>query len=233
MTLTYPVLTRKIDRIFIGLIVFEIAIVVIYLGSFLKTGDPYPPFDMNGKMTVPSLLQSLQLLAIGLISLFLFFRLPKNQGRPSHRFMLTTAILLIYGALDEVFKIHLHLADFLPIEKRTWMVAYAIVFFGLPIFFFRDLIFLWRKYRKETLLALMGMGIFAIGGFLGEILSDFLIFPVTYKFVATRDIITLYQNRELIQSFRIAFEEFFELLGENFVLYGFMLFAVRKIAIPE
>jgi hypothetical protein len=233
MTLTYPILTRNIRKVLIGLILFEIAIVVIYVGSILNTGEPYAPFDMNGKMTVPSMLQSFHLLAIGLVSLMLFFRLPRNQGRPSHKFMLATAILLIYGSIDEVFKIHLHLADFLPIEKRTWMVIYAIVFFGLPTVFYRDLIFLWRKHRQETSFALLGMAIFAMGGFLGEFLSDFLIFPATYKFLDTRDIITLYQNIDIVQSIRIAFEEFFELLGESFVLYGFMLFAANKIASPE
>lgn len=233
MNVTSSQKEHQINKIFLGLFFFELAIVAIYLGSILKTGEPYPLFDMNGKMTVPSLLQSLHLLTIGLVSLLLFFRLPRNQGRPSHKFMLATGILLIYGALDEVFKIHLHLADFLPIEKRTWMVAYAIVFFGLPTLFFRDLIFLWRKHRKEMIFALLGMVIFAIGGFLGEILRDFLIFPATYKFLSTRDIITLYQNIDIVQSFRIAFEEFFELLGENFVLYGFILFAVHKLEFSE
>lgn len=233
MTLNYFTLTRNIRKVLIGLILFEIAIVVIYIGSILKTGTPYPLFDMNGKMTVPSLLQSFHLLAIGLVSLMLFFRLPRNQGRPSHNFMLATAILLIYGSIDEVFKIHLHLADFLPIEKRSWMIIYAIVFFGLPTVFYRDLIFLWHKHRRETSFALLGMTIFAMGGFLGEVLRDFLIFPATYNFLDTRDIITLYQNIDIVQSLRIAFEEFFELLGENFVLYGFMLFAANKIALTE
>ncbi|RMG06330.1 MAG: hypothetical protein D6728_18920 [Cyanobacteria bacterium J055] len=225
--------TRKINRFAIGLILFEIAIVVIYLGSIFATGTPDPPFDMNGKMTVPSLLQSSHLLAIGLISLFLFLKLPRDRGRPSHRFMLSTAILLIYGAINEVFKIHLHLADFLPIEKRSWMVIYAIVFFGLPTVFYRDLLFLWRHHRRETSFALLGMVIFAVGGFLGELLRDFLIFPVTYKIFSVRDIIAIYENIDLVESFRIAFEEFFELSGETFVLYGFMLFAANKIASPE
>lgn len=224
---------RNIQNFFLGLIVFEIAIVIIYIGSILKTGTPYAPFDMNGKMTVPSLLQSLHLLTIGLVSLMLFFRLPRNQGRPSHNFMIATAILLIYGSIDEVFKIHLHLADFLPIEKRSWMVIYAIVFLGLPTVFYRDLIFLWRQHRQETSFALLGMAIFAMGGFLGEAVRDFLTFPVTYKFLSIRGIMSVYQNIDLIQSLRIAFEEFFELIGENFVLYGFMLFATHKIASPE
>lgn len=226
-------LTTKIHKFTIGLIFLEIAIVSIYLGSVLATGTPHPLFDMNGKMTVPSLLQSLHLLAIGLISLVLFLKLPRSQGRPSHRFMLSTAILLIYGAIDEVFKVHLHLADFLPIEKRSWMVIYAIVFFGLPTVFFRDLIFLWRNHRRETSFALFGMAIFALGGFLGELLSDFLLFPVTYKIFSIRDIIAIYENIDLVESFRIAFEEFFELSGETFVLYGFMLFAANKIASPK
>lgn len=224
------IVKRKIRNIFIGLVIFEIAIVVIYIGSIVKMGTPYPAFDMNGKMTIPSLLQSLHLLAIGFISLMLFLKLPRNQGRPSHKFMLATAILLIYGSIDEMFKIHLHFADFLPIEKRSWMVIYAIVFFGLPTVFYRDLIFLWHKHRRETSFALLGMVIFAIGGFLGEILRDFLLFPATYKILNVRDIITLYQNIDLVQGLRVAFEEFFELLGENFVLYGFMLFAAKKIA---
>jgi hypothetical protein len=64
-------------------------------------------------------------------------------------------------------------------------------------------------------------------------IHDFFFFPITFKILATRDIISIYHSLDLVQSFMIAFEEFFELLGESFILYGFMLFAANKIASPE
>ncbi|MGB3403113.1 MAG: hypothetical protein WBA77_10525 [Microcoleaceae cyanobacterium] len=74
-----------------GLILFELLIVIIYLGSILINGHPLHPFDMNGLMTIPSLLQALLLFSIGLISLILFIQEQTYQRPPSQRFKLAVA----------------------------------------------------------------------------------------------------------------------------------------------
>jgi hypothetical protein len=72
MKLQAKTVERASYRLLVGFILFEVLIVVIYLGSILLIGKPYPPFDMDGQMTVPSLLQAFLLFTIGLISLIFF-----------------------------------------------------------------------------------------------------------------------------------------------------------------
>ncbi|MDY7003454.1 MAG: hypothetical protein SWX82_05665 [Cyanobacteriota bacterium] len=82
---------------------------------------------------------------------------------------------------------------------------------------------MWRSYRRETFLALLGMFIFAIGGFGAEIFKDiaqpFLSLLFTQNFLMS-----------FIEKIRIAFEDFFELIGESLIAYGFLLFLGKRLA---
>ncbi|MGD1805802.1 hypothetical protein ACP6PL_10240 [Dapis sp. BLCC M126] len=214
---------KKLNLLLVGLISFELLIVIIYLGSILVSGQPYPPFDMNGQMTISSLLQALHLFVIGLIPLILLFQEWNSKIYPSRWFKLTFAILLIYGAIDEVWKIHLQLKNWIPaLGERGWLKLYIVLFIMPLIIFYSELRFLWRSYRKETFLALLGMLIFAIGGFGAEVFKD-IAQPLLSLFFTQDFLITF------IEKFRIAFEEFFELIGENLVVYGFLLFWGKRI----
>jgi len=214
---------KKLNFLLIGLITFEIFIVIIYLGSILVSGKPYPPFDMNGKMTISSLLQALHLFLIGLIPLILLFQEWHDRRYPSRWFKLTFAILLIYGAIDEVWKIHLQLKNWVPwLGERGWLQIYIVLFIMPLIIFYSELHFLWRSYRRETFLALLGMLVFGIGGFGAEVFKD--IAKPLLSLLFTQDFLMTF-----IEKFRIAFEEFFELIGENLVLYGFLLFLGKRL----
>ncbi|NEQ37642.1 MAG: hypothetical protein F6K40_15775 [Okeania sp. SIO3I5] len=214
---------KKLNFLLVGSIIFELVIVIIYLSSILVSGKPYPLFDMNGQMTISSLLQALHLFIIGLIPLILFFQEWHSQISPSRWFKLTFAILLIYGAIDEVWKIHLQLKNWFPwLGERGWLKIYIVVFIMPLIIFYSDLRFLWRSYRRETFLALLGMLIFGIGGFGAEVFQD--IAKPLLSLLFTQDFLTTF-----IERFRIAFEEFFELIGENLVLYGFLLFLGKRL----
>ncbi len=214
---------KKLNFLLVGLITFEVLIVIIYLGSILVSGKPYPPFDMNGQMTISSLLQALHLFVIGLIPLILLFQEWHSKIYPSRWFKLTFGILLIYGAIDEVWKIHLQLKNWIPwLGERGWLQLYIVLFIMPLIIFYSELRFLWRSYRKETFLALLGMFIFGIGGFGAEVFKD-IAKPLLSLFF-TQDFLTTF-----IEKFRIAFEEFFELIGENLVVYGFLLFWGKRI----
>lgn len=205
-----------------GLLLFEIAIVGIYLGSILLFGQPYPPFDMNGQMTIPSLLQALQMFIIGLLSLILFIREKPSQLPPSPLFKLTIAILLIYGAIDEVFKIHLQLKDWFPgLGNRGWMAIYLVIFLMTPFVFIKDIVRLWQMYRRETSVALLGMILFGLGGFGAELFKD-IAFPLLSPFVQ-QEILLFF-----IEKVRIAFEEFWELAGESLILYATLLFVSKR-----
>ncbi|WP_202218840.1 hypothetical protein [Okeania sp. KiyG1] len=214
---------KTLNFLLVFFIIFEFLLVLIYLGSILVSGKSYPLFDMNGQMTISSLLQALNLLIIGLIPLILLFKEWHSQIPPSHWFKLTFALLLIYGAIDAVFKIHLQLKNWLPwLGERGWLQIYIVIFIMPLIVFYSDLKFLWRSYRRETFLALLGMLIFAIGGFGAEIFKD--IAQPLFSLLFTQDFLMSF-----IEKVRIAFEELFELIGENLVAYGFLLFLGKRL----
>ncbi|NES73613.1 MAG: hypothetical protein F6K24_54725, partial [Okeania sp. SIO2D1] len=113
---------KTLNFLLVCFIIFELLLVIIYLGSILISGKSYPLFDMNGQMTISSLLQALNLLIIGLIPLILLFKEWHSHIPPSRWFKLTFAMLLIYGAIDEVFKIHLQLKNWIPwLGERGWL----------------------------------------------------------------------------------------------------------------
>ncbi|MDY6936975.1 MAG: hypothetical protein SWY16_04840 [Cyanobacteriota bacterium] len=227
MNITTSSIRNTSSLLFKTLIVFELIIVFIYLGSIFRSGIPYAPFDMNGQMTVSSWLQALHLLAIGLISLGMFFYLPRKSAPPSRKFLLTIAVLLIYGCLDEIFKIHLKLHHFLPLEERDWFGIYFGLVVSIPIFFYRDFIGLWKGYRLEFSWGILGLFIFILGGFGADILNQFVLKPLLGMFSNPESLVLL------ANSAKIAFEEFAELLGETFILYGVLLFVAKKLKISE
>jgi hypothetical protein len=216
------VLLKRPHLILIGLILFELLIVLIYLGSILLNDRPYPLLDMNGFMTIPSLFQAFQLLSIGLISLTLFIQEKNYQRPPSQRFKLAIAILLIYGGIDEIFKIHLQLKNWFSIlGGRTWLSLYLVIFLGTLLLLYPDFRKLWRSYRRETLIAILGMIIFAMGGFGAEILRNS-IDPLLRILFNTEYSINFFKG------LRIALEEFGELVGESLILYSALCFFKQR-----
>ncbi len=212
-----------INYIILTLLLLEVLIVIIYLGSSIIIGQPYPPFDMNGQMTIPSLLQAAQMLTIASLSLLLFFKVPHSKLPPSQFFKLVIAFLLIYAAIDEIWKIHLQLGNWFPwLGNNGWKVIYIIWFSSVPILLYQDLRKLWRSNPRETFFAIVGLIFFAIGGLGVESLYEFIqpllvqLFPQEYILMA-------------IEKSIIAFEEFSELLAENSLLYSSLLLASQRL----
>lgn len=213
----------------IGLILFEVAIVLIYLGSILLTGKAYHLFDMDGKMTIPSYLQALQLFLIGTISLLLFLFKQEKLERPSRPLMLAIAGLAFYGGLDEIFKLHLGFKNLVPIVGTPyWIAIYCFLLVMLPVLFFPDFKALWYLYRKQTLIGILGVVIFVMGGFGAEIFKSIFFQPLLNLFFPNRMIVAM-----VAEKFRVAFEEGFELLGETIVLYAILLFIVKRLEKPS
>ncbi|MBD2099800.1 hypothetical protein H6F94_02645 [Leptolyngbya sp. FACHB-261] len=197
-------------------------IVFVYLGSIAVTGQVYSPVDFNGQGTLPSLLQALHFLMIGLLILWV---LPQPRTRfphPSRSFLTTFAVLVFYAAFDELFKIHLHLDQWLAGQNWKWL--YLSLFTALMVWRYRDFVTLWHHYRRETCFVLIGIGIFVLGGYGSEILKDILL-----KGSYSRAINQEYIVGISIENFRAAFEESSELVGENLILYACLQFVGKHL----
>lgn len=206
-------------------IVVEVGLVIIYLAGILLTGKAYSAFDMDGQMTIPSFLQSFQLFLVGAISLGLLISSRHSSQRPSRLFLLTVAVLFIYGSIDEIFKIHLQLHNLLSTpHKRDWMPIYLGIGVTTPLVFHRDFIALWHFHRKTIIFIALGMGIFIFGGFFSEVFKDELVQAI-FTYLFQQDALT----PMFIEKFRVGVEEFSELLGESITLYGLCLYLAKRL----
>ncbi|NJL36562.1 MAG: hypothetical protein HC840_32000 [Leptolyngbyaceae cyanobacterium RM2_2_4] len=242
------VVRRVSQRLLISLIMVEAIILLIYLGSIRATGVAYSSFDFNGQATVPSLLQALHFLAIALIILWilgqryfhqisiqksgsyspqkLFSRAKPLIQIPSSTFLITFAVLVLYAAVDEVFKIHLQLHRLLAGQNWKWL--YLSLFVGVMAWHCRSFIQLWRYARQETYLVFLGIAIFVLGGYGSEILKDILLNAGSYQSIEYETFLGL-----PIENLRIAYEELSELIGENLILYACLQFVGKRLELEK
>ncbi|MCT7966405.1 hypothetical protein NG799_08675 [Laspinema sp. D1] len=209
-----------------GLICFEVAIVIIYLGGVFIHREVYPPFDMDGFMTIPSLLQASILLQLSLVYLGMFFFSRHSQERPSPAFWLVQSVLLFYVTLDELVKLHLGLgsSSWMPIAgTKYWIGIYSFLIVAIAVFFFRDFKALWYSSRNLVILGISGLLLAIIGGFGGEIFKHIVLNPLLSQWFPEREVLTW-----VIEQVRVAFEEFLEMFGETLMLYAVLLFVAKK-----
>ncbi|MFP5274363.1 hypothetical protein [Coleofasciculus sp.] len=196
----------------------EISLGLIYLWGIVVRGKAYPLFNMDGQMTIPSLIQALQLLMIGLIALSLLLFQRHTSLPPSRLFCGAIAVLFSYGAVDEVFKFHLQLSRLLNTsDHKDWMPIYLGIGVSTLVIFHRDFIAIWRFYPKAIAFVALGMGIFFLGGFCGEVVK-----------------IVVFQLNQgglipvVVEKVRVAVEETSELVGESLTIYGLCLFVAKR-----
>jgi len=214
---------KQYSKLLWVLISLEIFLVIIYLLGIVFKGHAFSPFDLNGQMTIPSWLQALQLFLIGLLSLSLVFTGGHSSKPPTRIFALTVAILFLYASVDELFKLRLTLHTLLPIiAYRHWLGIYLGIGVTAFILFCRDFIGLWRFHPKSILIMVLGISIFVFGGLGLEILRNEL-FAVVELLVGQGSSIPW-----LVEKFRVAAEEFSEMLGESLILYGLCLFLTKR-----
>lgn len=227
MTLNPKLLKRAIPYWIGGLICFEVAIVFIYLGGVFIHREVYPPFDMDGFMTIPTLLQASILFQLSLVYLGMFFVFRKSSERPSSAFWFVQSLLLFYVALDELVKLHLGLgsSSWMPIAgTKYWIGIYSFLIVAIAVFFFRDFKALWYSSRNLVILGISGLLLAIIGAFGAEIFKHIVLNPLLAKIFPERQVLTW-----VIEQVRIAFEEFLEMLGETLILYAVLLFVAKKI----
>jgi len=225
-----PGVVEKVSNyLLLALIFLEISLVIIYLAGVVLIGRAFVPFDMDGKMTIPSILQAVQLFLIGWISLYFFLVRSHPSQPPSPIFSLTVALLSFFAATDELFKIHLQLKELLPImSNHDWKPIYISIGLTTPLVFHRELIALWRFQTKAIIFIAIGVVIFMLGGFGLEIIKDELLQPLLYPLFDQDDFIAFF-----IEKLRVAVEEFSEMLGESLILYGISLFLAKHLSEDE
>jgi hypothetical protein len=226
MNLNPKLLKRAIPYWIGGLITLEVAIVIIYLGGVFIQRKVYPPFDMDGFMTIPSLLQASILFQLALVYGGMFFFSRQSRERPCPAFWLVQSVLLFYVTLDELVKLHIGRgsSSWMPIAgTKYWIGIYSFLIVAIAVFFFRDLKAIWYFSKNLFILGISGLLLAIIGAFGAEIFKHIILNPLLAKIFPERQVLTW-----VIEQVRVAFEEFLEMFGETLILYAVLLFVAKK-----
>jgi hypothetical protein len=223
-SIDYGFSPQDTKKLFAGLVIFEILLVLIFAADTLL-GHPIRPirilFDLDGEGNIPAWFSSVQLFIVGLVFL-LIGRQTNPDQRPSALLFLILVLGFIFLSADEAASIHEKITGALKDiqwvprfkgDHGIWVFIYPLIGFTLFLAFYRQLIAMWNRYRYTTLIMAAGMGIFLIGALGLEIIS--------FQFLRSGSFPLLYKVE-------VAFEEFFEMLGVSVILYGAMLLLREK-----
>jgi hypothetical protein len=140
----------------------------------------------------------------------------------SSRFIFFAGIVFIFLSADEAATIHENLTRIALKLDLRWLLfkghgAWIPVYLSLGLIFLlvlrHHLLALWKHYRQETLVVIVGGIVFLVGVIGFEILS------YSIRSIASTSSI-LYQIEVLV-------EEFFEMSGISIILYGVMLLTIN------
>ena len=225
MTLNPKAVQKVSNSLFLVLILLEVFLALLYLADIFVNGKAYQLFDMDGLITIPSLLQALQLYIIGLISLGLFIVHNPETQRPSKLFLFTFASLFIYASVDELLEIHQQLPNLLHTPYNyEWMLIYISIGLITLLGFYRDFIALWDFHRRSLLLMAVGIVLIVIGGLGTEIFKYELLQPLLGQIFQQGELVAI-----LVEKLRVAVEEFLEMLGESITIYGICLYVTKRL----
>lgn len=206
---------KWISRAAIVLVGFELGLALAYLAMIYLRGEAVPLLDLNGLRSLPSWLQAAHLFAIGGLCLMLL-QYRQRMSRPVSWFLPSAlAILCFFGGVDELTKLHLSLNQF------DWKLIYLSILIVIPVLGWRDLVWIWQHHRVSVLWVLVGISVFLLGGFGGEAVRG----AIASKLATYFSPESLFLGEHL----RITIEEFGELLGETFILYGIAGFVVQVL----
>lgn len=220
---------KEASRLLVGLVVFELFLVLIYVAdSWL--GSPISAihrlFDLDRESTIPGWFSSIQLFSIGIIFV-LAARQCGPSDHPSGLFLVIVGAGFVFLSADEAAAIHekitevLTRIEWMPRFKGNhgiWIPIYLGVCLVLFLTTYREIRAMWIRFRRETLMMAVGITLFLLGVVGLEILS--------YEFLADRTSSSLYQAE-------VALEELLEMFGASVVFYGALLFALRDRRLPD
>lgn len=203
-------------KAFISLISFEIFLVAMFLiSAWVYSPDNLMRqlFNLDGEFNIPALFSAIQLALIGIV--FLLKGREIKQIQSSSVFLFVAAgIGFIFLGFDEAFSIHERITHkckgitWLPRFKNNhglWIVPYVLVVLSLLLVTFKEILNLLHHYLHEVFLIVFGMAVFFMGAVGLEIIG--------YQFLSGLEASATY-------SLEVAFEEFFEMAGASFIMYG-------------
>lgn len=211
--------SKLLQRGTIALISLEFGLASAYFILTIQQGAAPALLDFNGLRTLPSLMQSAHLFAIGGLCIVLLRQRSRLQDPYSWYLPLALACLCWFGGIDELTKLHLKL------DQINWKLLYLGLLAAIPIFSWRDLGWLWRSHRDTLLWVAAGMVIFLVGGFGAEFLKGAIAHAAAAQNSAQIDL--------WVEPLRITIEEFAELLGETLILYAFLTFTARVFSLSK
>jgi hypothetical protein len=225
MDIHFDITVVKAKNILIGLVLFELGLIAIYLTGHV-IGHPTKFFDLDGEANLPAWFSSMQFLLIGQV-FYLKSLQPNPKNLPSYFFLILISAGFIFLSVDEAAQVHETLSGILKRSTSMprfkdgngmWILPYVLI--GSFVFYkvYREVLVMWNHFRKETMVMASGMIMIAFGAVFLEIIS--------YQFLRT-------SSRENQFVIEVAFEELFEMAGASLVLYGALLFLIKGTKIVK
>jgi len=224
MNLTIPLKSGYILKIIFSLIAIELLFVGIYLIDYLSA-HPYwqlcELFDLDREFTIPAWFSTIQLFILGLIALAMCSQ--NNYSLPPSKTAMTVFGLgFVFLSIDEASAIHEKLTyafynnPYVPYFNGThgiWIVIYGALAILLILLFHKDIIAVWKTYRRESLLFIFGMIVFLAGAGGAETITFF----------------QIDKSDPIIYTIEVIAEEFLEMSGVTLVLGSVLMLAVKKL----
>jgi hypothetical protein len=215
--------SQEAKRIFAGLLLLDLFLVLIYLTDNLL-GNPiwtlHKWIDLDGEHNIPAWISSTQLFLVGAVFLYLAGR-GKSSVKPSPSFLGLLGAAFLALSADEIVEIHEGLTKalkhvaWLPRYTEghgTWIPIYLTVILGFLVISWRQFLALYQRFPREFWIMALGAGMFLLGAVGVEILG-YQIEKDSARWLNTGEVIL---------------EELLELIGESVMLYGVILFATQK-----
>ena len=218
-------------KIFLWLITINFVLSLFYIAIYiLEIGIHWEParqlFNLNAEVSIPTWYSSIQLFAVGSM-LFIASKNNRWKQHVSSSFLKAGSMFFIFLSADESAEIHekitmivkklgIHLILFKG-NHGAWISVYLIVAIVSMLVARRHLINLWRYFRYETIISLIGVIVFVTGGVVFEIIS--------YQLSL--------EPGTLIYKMEVVCEEFFEMSGVSIILYAVLLLSIAISTTPS
>ncbi|MFO7716187.1 hypothetical protein [Desulfosarcina sp.] len=202
------------------LLVLVYAIIHIFW-PFLQWGPLSNLFDLDREVSIPSWYASMQLFVVG----SLLFLASRNNQRRQHlptSILITGSLFFIFLSADEGAAIHEKITtlsinfgvNWLLFKGNhgAWIPVYSILALSAVILAARQFRKLWRHFRREIRIAMLGVIVFVTGGVGLEVVS--------YLFLRSGSNKGLYRVE-------VACEEYLEMIGVSIMLYAVLLLAAK------